>query len=340
MSERQTPPADPTSATGERAGPPADVIHADRACVSCGFNLYGQTIRREPHYGLLLARCPECGTPVALQEYPALGRWAQRWTALAAAAWLLVLFAAAGGFIAIIASLGISMADDFAHPLAQVIIESYADEWQGANALPSLGPWTALDSDWATSADYARIVADAGGIGAHIRNEFWLLTAILSCVSFVFGVFWSVVLLHARRARLVVTIVLLFAIIGAVDATSVRSHAPASTGQYNTARQIAFWLAGPTILLRLHGLTALACVAGALAGRPLTRLAVVALLPPRLRVPLSVLWITDGKDLPRWSRTRAPRPLPEPPPPTPCPEEAGRTPPAPAGGGPGPPPAS
>ena len=67
------------------------VIATDRPCASCGFNLHGQVIEREPHYRLVVARCPECGTVAALQEYPSLGRWARRWSMLLAAAWVVVL---------------------------------------------------------------------------------------------------------------------------------------------------------------------------------------------------------------------------------------------------------
>ena len=39
------------------------VVTGTRLCIRCGFNLTGQMILREPAYDLLIARCPECGTP-------------------------------------------------------------------------------------------------------------------------------------------------------------------------------------------------------------------------------------------------------------------------------------
>ncbi len=63
----------------------------DRACAKCHFNLAGQTIVRERHYGMLMVRCPECGTPAALQEYPLLGRWAARLGYVVAASWMFVV---------------------------------------------------------------------------------------------------------------------------------------------------------------------------------------------------------------------------------------------------------
>lgn len=73
---------------------PLGVIATDRPCARCGFNLHGQVIEREPHYGLVIARCPECGQVAALQEYPSLGRWARRWAGLLGAFWVIVVLLA------------------------------------------------------------------------------------------------------------------------------------------------------------------------------------------------------------------------------------------------------
>jgi len=71
-----------------------DEIRADRACIGCGFNLFGQTVTKEEHYGLAITRCPECGTVAALQTYPVMGHWVNRFRALIAAVWVLVLLGA------------------------------------------------------------------------------------------------------------------------------------------------------------------------------------------------------------------------------------------------------
>ena len=64
-----------------------DLIVGSRACHDCGYCLEGQPIEREAHYGMLIARCPECGTIAALQEYPSLSGWGRRLGALSAAGW-------------------------------------------------------------------------------------------------------------------------------------------------------------------------------------------------------------------------------------------------------------
>ncbi|MBL4808575.1 MAG: hypothetical protein JKY43_00755 [Phycisphaerales bacterium] len=66
-------------------------IRADRACIGCGFNLYAQPVTKEPHYGLAIARCPECGTVAALQTYPVMTHWVNRFKALIAGVWVVVL---------------------------------------------------------------------------------------------------------------------------------------------------------------------------------------------------------------------------------------------------------
>jgi len=66
-------------------------IRADRACVGCGFNLYGQTVTKDPHYGFAIARCPECGQVAALQSYPTMSRWVNRFRALIASLWVALL---------------------------------------------------------------------------------------------------------------------------------------------------------------------------------------------------------------------------------------------------------
>ena len=62
--------ADPEVAVGR--------IEGVRPCLQCGHDLHGQVIARESTYGLLIARCPECGSVAALSEHPRLGIWGRR----------------------------------------------------------------------------------------------------------------------------------------------------------------------------------------------------------------------------------------------------------------------
>ena len=69
-------------------------IRADRACIGCGFNLFGQSVVKEEHYDLAIVRCPECGVVGALQSYPTMSHWVNRFRAILTALWILVLIGA------------------------------------------------------------------------------------------------------------------------------------------------------------------------------------------------------------------------------------------------------
>jgi len=84
-----------------------DLIRADRACIGCGFNLYGQPVSKEEHYDLAIVRCPECGVVGALQSYPTMSHWVNRFRAILAAAWILILLGAFVGYT--MASMGLSV---------------------------------------------------------------------------------------------------------------------------------------------------------------------------------------------------------------------------------------
>ena len=89
------------------------VLVGDRLCTRCGYNLAGQPVLREPHYKLLIVRCPECADVASLQEYPLLGRWVGRWAAIIAAVWILVVI---GMFIGSAGERTLLRADDGAPP--------------------------------------------------------------------------------------------------------------------------------------------------------------------------------------------------------------------------------
>ena len=88
----EAPKAPPPGGTGHPAEQRISTLVGDRLCIKCGYNLTGQHVLREPHYEMLIVRCPECATVASMQEYPLLGRWAGRWAALAAGLWFLLAF--------------------------------------------------------------------------------------------------------------------------------------------------------------------------------------------------------------------------------------------------------
>ncbi|MGV6813619.1 MAG: hypothetical protein ACWA5W_01265 [Phycisphaerales bacterium] len=128
-------------------------IRADRACIGCGFNLFGQPVTKEAHYGLAIARCPECGTVAAIQSYPTMSHWVNRFRAILAALWIVVLLGAFGISMMIIMGFsagGVEIASD---SLADVIGAKHA-QWideQGQLALQA-----AQDAKNETGADQTK----------------------------------------------------------------------------------------------------------------------------------------------------------------------------------------
>ncbi|MHC4949188.1 MAG: hypothetical protein ACYTG1_13185, partial [Planctomycetota bacterium] len=122
MNDRPSQPPLPTERE-ERVS----VLVGDRLCIGCGYNLTGQPVLREPHYRLLIVRCPECATVAGLQEYPVLGRWANRWAALVAALWFVVLLAFAFGSSASLFGMSIVSGEEACRPYRERLHEGYQD---------------------------------------------------------------------------------------------------------------------------------------------------------------------------------------------------------------------
>ena len=71
MTEHNTPPAQsassstpardqPSSPSSTDAAQRIAILIGDRFCTRCAYNLVGQSVLREPHYNMLIVRCPEC----------------------------------------------------------------------------------------------------------------------------------------------------------------------------------------------------------------------------------------------------------------------------------------
>lgn len=275
-------------------------IRADRPCTECGFTLFGQPITREPHYGLLIARCPECGTVASLQEYPLASRWVGRLVALGAAAWVLMML----GLFTLgvwITGLSIGGMQTLVHASIQARVIEASGAWYTApdgkrdevagfdrrsesgtnrgDALPSDSPeiraaidaWPAM-----TPALWGRLVG---------------LTLLFTTI----GVVWSVTLTHrGRGVRLLVCYAQLaigFGISLWFFMQSATSNAT-NLAQYRDEVWLAAW-SPAALFATLAGLIGLA--GGTIWGRPLVRWLIRAALPRGLRVPFHLLWRVDNK---------------------------------------------
>jgi hypothetical protein len=294
------------------------------------YNLRGQPVQKESEYGLFLVRCPECGTPAAIQEYPVLGRWPGRirlFVTLGYLFMLLLLLAATCGTFAGFAS---GTPESATTTLADEINEAwtdyeFAEHQAGRDAMAANGltPWAdsiARDADgrlirsgywdvigptwWRDTGRYEVLwpMPKRLRLALDIHTSTFVFNVLMA---FVFGVTWSVVLIATRRKLLAclgiapLAFTALFAWLFSGDQITTYGWLDASSAANNAM----FW---PGMLVT--GLIwFVASTLGLIFGRPLARLGVRALLPPGMRGGLAELWFTDNKPLP--TGTRAPRTL-------------------------------
>lgn len=281
----------PAAATDERVS----TLLADRPCSKCLFNLIGQSVVRERQYGLLIVRCPECGTVASLQEYPLLGRWANRWAAVAAAAWILLAVAVTFGLAGVMFGFTLGTMETTSVPLQRVIASAY-EEHQKAQGVPvnQVSGWWNIDQNWWDAQDRSALIEKAGGWGGAVQWWGFLIWAIGAAILFPLASVWAVAAAHRRGWRLLLTYLPMLLI-----AAVFFSMTSISGNRWLGASELATRMLWPVTLPICAAVAVLPLIAGAFLGRPLARLLVRLWLPPRLRVPLSFLWICDGKPPPK-----------------------------------------
>lgn len=288
-----TMPGPPALATTGARGPVeqrVSVLAADRACTRCAFNLIGQSVVRESHYGLLIIRCPECGTVASLQEYPLLSRWANRWAALLAALWFLAITAGTLAVAGVIMGFTFGVSQSASERVVETIKNAYiAHETARGTDPNAISWWWLTDPTWWPAQDKRKFIADAGGWFGAIRWRAFTIWVPGGCLLFTFAAAWAVLMSHRRGLRLVLTTLpmILFAMLfWGVSQTG------GST--FNSIYELAAGILWPVVLPASMLCVGASLCAGVLLGRPLARLLVRAALPPRLRAPLSWLWTCDG----------------------------------------------
>ncbi|MFN0010794.1 MAG: hypothetical protein ACKVS8_04025 [Phycisphaerales bacterium] len=309
-------PHDPrfASAREERLGE----LCGDRLCVKCQFNLTGQLIVREPHYGMVIVRCPECSTVASLQEYPLLGKWVGRWTGLLAAVWFIALCAMMAGSVGMMTAMTITVADDLAAPLAvrigtmqkaesaaqiaaNPLLAGSANSWGAPEWLANqaIGDNMLVDGTWWVKQDEARVIADVGGVWACIDVRRTLAWWPFSFLVLGVGTAWSVALLHQPRRRVwlfalvIAGIALTIAVIVALQSSTFGWRGLIGAGE--AARRALGW---PVNIVGVLAFTPV-LMGSLVVGRSIVRGLIRLMLPPRLRGPLATLWIADGLAVPR-----------------------------------------
>lgn len=278
------------------------VLVGDRLCIKCGYNLVGQSVVREPHYQMLIVRCPECGTVASLQEYPLLGHWANRWAALLAAMWfaLMMLIVLGGG--AAIFGFSFNAAWDASATFNTYVALRYQKHFEElARAQGQTTPnfsYTEM-TKWYQEQDFDAMFREAGGWATGVNWSALFLWAPGSICIFAIGCMVAVASLRANRTKYVVAGMIMAA---AFMYCYLFAYLPWQNQQ-------AYWYWNDSITRIGTPMLGLSLVIGAVAlglgvllGRKVVRGLLRILLPPRLLQSLATLWIIDGLQPPRESR--------------------------------------
>jgi hypothetical protein len=300
------PPAPDTAAEPAPDVPAKTPIHrlltGDRLCIGCGYSLVHQPILREPAYGLLIVRCPECGTVAPVQEYPLLGRWASRLAAIGAAAWLVVILAVLAGTTLTITGAGF-MAWEMGRAavtdtLESVVMRDAGIDISGGYPSAEFSAWCAAEGMPAIARSLVEASGDAWSIPGAAVNAL-----AISPFALAGGLMLSVLLLHQRPATAsILGLAVTMGISGLVLWLNVRGEA---AGGITWAYDVAFLSVGWRIVLVGMLLNAAVFAVACFFGRSITRWLIRLAVPPRMRGSLAFLWLAD--DLPPPPGVRNPR---------------------------------
>ena len=280
------------------------ILVGDRLCVQCGYNLTGQAVLREPHYNMLIVRCPECGTVASPQEYPLLGRWASRWAALLAGLWLLIVLGMLVATGATIFGFSLGTAEEAAGEYLQYLNEQYEKHRQAMiaaapNASPSLGYSGSEMQQWSDHQDYATLFQQAGGWRSGVTWDALFIWIPAGIVVFLLGCFWSAAMLgHRWRGHLMLSVLIMAIAAGFAFLYGWLEWQNSRHWYWQEARRMV----GPPFLLASLVFNWFVLMGGLLLGRRVVRGLIRLLLPPRLRHSLALLWIADGLTPPTRGR--------------------------------------
>lgn len=277
-------------------------ISADRLCTHCGYNLIGQPIVREPKYGLLVTRCSECGTYSPTTEYPSLAAGLARLTMLFAAAWLLIISA-----VVLLSGFALYGFTELAFEVVLEPPRRLAQEEFQASIVAAGGDasklWQSTEAEaraWLDSVGGEQGFIDAHGGWRMFANWFTLVQLLPAFIgTFVLGVLWAALTMGVPRRRLwLVPIppILFGGTLVALQALSVTRY---GSNWYTVAIDFLNRRYERPLMVMAFIALALLLFLGVRFGRPIVRLVVSILLPPRLRSGLAFLWTVDGLKPPR-----------------------------------------
>lgn len=292
-------PTTPTT-RNERIG----VIRGDRLCQRCAYNLTGQPIFREAHYGLMIARCPECGEVAALQHQPVLANWLGRLHGLLLAVWFTFIIAlAAAGTIAL-EGLAIGATETSSSVFENFLRERFmADDPASSDTDRFMRFYGSEFNDWWQKQDAAALFREAGGMLGAI--DWWFAMCFIGpslLIILVMGMTFAAILNHWSRWKLLIWWGVLAGFLllwNRLFSSAFEFRPYAIVSVWDAARsQVA-----PVVINMMFVMHLALLLLALLFGRPLMRLAARFLLAPRLQRSLATLWRADGLEPPESSKS-------------------------------------
>lgn len=280
------------------------MLTGDRRCHACGFNLRGQMIVREEHYGMVMVRCPECGVPAPLMDYPRLGHWGRRFGMLTMIVFLGVLIAAHIAFGGMVAIWSTQAAMESTREPAIEVARAYIEHAKAA----AIGPQVNQNLTWAAQQEPSWHTWIDGVWWSQNREKFSPVVRSFSRESQLFWLFGSLILLpggavlaclmpHARGVRRV----MIPGVVGAIGLgiVSIVVLVDRSQGSGRNAVDCVLELVGIRAYVPHVLVLCVPVLVGVYLGRPMARGLVRWLVPPRQYVHFGWLWSADGLGMPR-----------------------------------------
>ena len=317
MTEHNTPPAQsassstpardqPSSPSSTDAAQRIAILIGDRFCTRCAYNLVGQSVLREPHYNMLIVRCPECATVASVQEYPLLGRWANRWATALAGLWIVLLltFWLANGLAVFGLSLATAtmagekfhlfLAQEYSAYITSIQNTGGSSSASSASAVPFRSAPSGFSNWW--NQQSKELISKASQHNMFVQwRAFWLWLP-LGLASFGGGCFWAAAMLHLRwRGRMLLGVTVIAAAC-CLSMIPILDWHTSNLGWYSEV--VGQVISTPVLVLSL-AFAAVMLSMGLVFGRIVVRSLLRIMLPPRLCSALAALWIADGLEPPR-----------------------------------------
>ncbi len=267
------------------APPSAHHLQSDHFCPTCHYNLHGQPVTVDERLQIPVCTCPECGRILAVGGFTTAAQpWFNRLITAMLALWALAVIAMV--FLAVFCfgalqnlHLEVFTYNRMAAPDGRTV------EW-GVNKAGVSGPVYAGTNEPAPRWRYVRSFIPNDQL-EHRDNPAPFIVFFSVALGFLFGMFAVVFLWHWGRSRYRILAIAPFLAAGFVIFILLYDRDYADLTNWAVSRVLAY-----------AGVQSAAVLLGVGLGRPLARVLVRAVVPPKPRQHLAFLWLADGHALP------------------------------------------